>query len=128
MRDVIWSVLLSVGMLGMMPHSAAEDITIIYRKVDQTVLAISHPPNNPQNELQSLLATQGGSALDYGFTTMPRATYANRRGQWVKITPTGKVVLIPDPAVQVREVTKTATRAKLLALGFTQEEVDLVVP
>ena len=102
--------------------------TIIYRKADKAIVGMSHSRKTPAQEARAVLteidnicaSECGGEPTDYATVSVERAHIP---GKVPSIGVRGTVTWGDAPMTE-RQAAAISKRAKMLALGFTEEEID----
>ena len=103
--------------------------TIIYRKVDKLVAGHVFPRKTAEQtehavtvEIGNVCQSElGGMPSDYDTIEVEQAL---KPGFEAVINEENQVEFIEDPRVLARNQVKDSTNAKLMALGFTDEEIE----
>ena len=95
--------------------------TLIYKKSDQTIVAVATPPQSVDVELQNIInSVLGGSIDDYGTVEAP----AKADNEIWTVSEDGSATAIANPVIAARIVAKASANTKLKALGLTDEEIE----
>lgn len=104
---------------------ASADVTVIYRTADQVVCGWVHPPQAVETELTNCTKSElGGQVSDYTTVVVTDENWKANQGRDVTVTPSGKVVFMPNVLVEKRKTDRASAMTKLRALGLTADEVD----
>ena len=97
--------------------------TLIYRKSDKLIVGTSTPPQPVGVEIQNVLNSElGGDINDYGAV---EASVKADDEIWV-VSEDGSVSSVANPVTVTRKSAQASAQTKLQALGFTDEEIEVL--
>ena len=101
------------------------EVTVIYRKSDQTVAGWVTSPHSVEVEIDNITKSElGGKREDYATVTVADELWAARGSQLIRVTADGQVALMQNPKVAERAMARESAAAKLRLLGLSKEEVE----
>lgn len=95
----------------------------IFRKSDGTLLYTPHTEKQLKNERATCLTNEGGTADDYIILEGDVPTSTPDGIRMSPILKNGQLAFEPDPTVVARAELRASGRAKLVALGLTEDEI-----
>ena len=108
--------------------AACADVAVIYRKTDRAVVGWVYPPHSVEREIKNITRSElGGQPDDYATAPVPEARWTARGNNRVAVDAAGEVIFAPDPACQQKDAARRSARAKLSALGLTDEEISALI-